>query len=70
MASVLASISSAPGPSPGCEQFIVTGCVQKGNGEFHTERREGRGGGVTLWSSMPYKGRRNISSRFMILKVE
>lgn len=45
MASVLASISSAPGPSPGCEQFIVTGCVQKGNGEFHTERREGGGGG-------------------------
>lgn len=33
--------------------------------------RGGRGGGgVTLWSSMPYKGRRNISSRFMILKVE
>ena len=38
MVSVLASILSVPGPSPGWEQFTVTGCVQMGNDEFHTER--------------------------------
>ena len=37
LVSVLASRSSAPDTSPGWEQFTITGCVQIGNSEFHTE---------------------------------